>query len=195
MINDFMNSVRKAVKYWWISLLVGLLGIVAGICCFVTPAGSLMAITNVFIILLMLGGILDIVFAVSNRKYSSSWGWNLAGGILELLLGILLLTMPLPSVTTVFVYMIGFWILFRSVMGIGESCELQMYNVKGWGWLLALSILSVLFSFMFFMSPLFGGVFITIYVGLSFLFYGIFRIALAFELRRIGKDMKNLTIE
>ncbi|MDR2918980.1 MAG: DUF308 domain-containing protein [Tannerella sp.] len=190
MINDLMNSVKKAVKYWWISLLIGVLGIVAGICCIVTPVSSLIAITNVFIILLMLGGIFDIVFAVSNRKYMDGWGWSLAGGILELLLGILLLATPLPLVTNILVYMIGFWILFRSVMGIGESCELQRYGVKGWGWLLAFSILSLLFSFIFFMSPLFGGVFLTIYVGISFLFYGIYRIALAFELKRIGKDMK-----
>lgn len=193
-MNDVIDSVKKTVKYWWLSLLIGLLGIVVGVWCLFTPASSLFAITALFIIVLLMVGIFDIVFAVSNRRYSNSWGWHLAGGILELLLGVLLLCLPLPASTGILIYLVGFWMLFRSVMGIAESCELQMVGFRGWGWLLALSILSLLFSFIYLLSPIFGGIFIVIYIGISFILYGIYRIVLAIRQRKINKELNDIVL-
>lgn len=192
MIHNVLNKVKKTVKYWWISLLIGILGIFLGIWCLATPASSLAAITSVFIIVFILGGILEIIFAVSNRKVSDGWGWSLAGGILELMLGILLLALPFELVTGILIYLVGFWMLFRSVMSIVESCQLQMMHVKGWGWLLALGILCLVFSFLYLMSPVFGGIFIVIFVGISLLSYGIFRIVLAFKLKSVYKDIREI---
>lgn len=191
MIHDVIDSVKKTVKYWWLSLLIGILGIGLGIWCLFTPAGSLVAITWVFITVLLLAGLFDVIYAVTNRRYSNSWGWHLAGGIIELLLGILLLCLPLPVVTGILIYMIGFWMLFRSVLGIAESCELQTAGFGGWGWLLALSILSLIFSFIYLISPVFGGIFIVVYVGISLILYGIFRIMLGVKLRKVNKELQD----
>ena len=114
-------------------------------------------------------------------------GWTLTRGILELLLGIWLLALPLPVVAETLVVLIGFWVLFYAVIGIGEACELQQFGVRGWGWLLACSILCLILSFVYLVTPVYGGFFIVLYAGLSFLFYGIFRIAFAFILRRLGR--------
>ena len=109
----------------------------------------------------ILGGILDIIFAVSNRDYVYGWGWTLAAGILELLLGIMLFTLPTASITVILVYFVGFWILFRSIWSIGESTQLRMMGVKGWGWALALSILCTVLAFLYLLSPTFSkGVFV-----------------------------------
>lgn len=81
--------------------------------------------------------------------------------------------------------MIGLWMLFHSILGICESCAFSGGPVKGWGWLLACNILSLISAFLFLTLPAFGGAFLLAYVGLSFLFYGVFRIALAFHLRKI----------
>ncbi len=187
----FIESMKKAVKNWWISLLMGILAIVMGVFCFAAPGASLIGLTYVFIIGFILGGILDITFAVSNRNYVYGWGWTLAAGILELLLGVMLLTLPAASVTVILVYFVGFWILFRSLWSIGESSQLQMLGVKGWGWALALSILCAILSFLYLLSPTFSkGVFVIALVGLSMLVYGIFRIVMAFEFRQIGKQLK-----
>lgn len=98
-------------------------------------------------------------------------------------------------VTSACCYEIGFWMLFHSIIGIGESCELQQYEIKGWGWLLACNILSLVFSFIYLMSPVFGGLFVVFYLGFSFLFYGIFRFILAFKLRRFNKEIRRLMEE
>ncbi len=189
---QIIDSMKKAVKNWWISLLVGILAIIMGIWCFTSPGASLIGLTYVFVVGFVLGGIMDIFFAVSNRNQLYGWGWTLAAGIFELLLGIMLFSMPVASVTLILVYFVGFWILFRSLWSIGESNQLRMLGMKGWGWALALSILCVILSFLYLLSPIFGkGLFVVTLVGLSMLVYGVFRIVLAFEFRRIGKIIDN----
>lgn len=188
-MNDLMNSVRNAVKYWWVSLLIGIFAIVVGILCMTTPDATLVALTYLFVAMFFIDGIFEIIFAVSNRESLSQWGWNLAMGILEIVLGIVLLALPWPFVTVMLIYMIGFWIMFRSFWTFGEAFELKRIGVRSWGWLLALAILSILFSFVFFLSPLFSGVFIVAFVSVAFIAYGIFRIYMGIQLRSIHKEL------
>lgn len=195
MLDSIIRLERKDIRYWWISLIVGLFSIAAGIGCFVTPGGSLVLLTVLFVTTLLAGGILNILFATLNRKRIAYWSWSLARGIIEVLLGIWLILLPLPVVTTGLIFLVGFWMLFHSIIGIGESCELQQYDIKGWGWLLACNILSLIFSFVYLMSPVFGGLFVVLYLGFSFIFYGVFRIVLAFKLRRFNQEVHKMMEE
>lgn len=195
MLDSIIRLERKDVKYWWISLIVGLFSIAAGVGCFVTPGGSLALLTVLFVTTLLAGGILNILFATLNRKRIAYWSWSLARGIIEVLLGIWLILLPLPVVTTGLIFLVGFWMLFHSIIGIGESCELQQYDIKGWGWLLACNILSLVFSFVYLMSPVFGGLFVVFYLGFSFVFYGIFRFVLAFKLYRFNQEVRKMMEE
>lgn len=186
----FVGSMKNAVKNWWVSLIVGVLAIVVGIWCFASPGASLVGMTYVFVAAFFLGGIMDIWFAISNRNDMYGWGWTFAAGIFEILLGVMLLSLPASSLTGILMYAVGFWMLFRSIWGIGESCQMQVLGVRGWGWGLALSILTVIFAFLYLLSPALGkGVFMIIFVGSAMILYGIFRIVMGFELRTIGKDI------
>ena len=44
-----MHRTRNLFRYWWVSLVVGILSIVTGVCCFVVPADSLAVMTAFFI--------------------------------------------------------------------------------------------------------------------------------------------------
>lgn len=192
MENQFLDSVKNAVKYWWSSLLLGILAIILGIWAVATPDVTLVTLSYLFVWAFFIGGILEIVFAVSNKNMLSGWGWTLSSGIIDILFSILLMAMPLPVITTIFIYVIGFWIMFRSMWTIGESVELQKLGVPGWGWMLALGILSVLFSILFIMSPIFSGAFIVVLVSIALIIYGIFRIYLSFKLKSIHKYIKKI---
>jgi len=182
---DIIHSGKT--KYWWLSLVVGIVAIIMGIWMLTTPDATLAALTIFFISAFFIGGIIDIVFAIINRKNMNGWGWPLAGGIIDIILGILLAMLPFPIVTTMLVYLVGFWILFRSVLTIGIACELQQNKVKDWGWLLALAILGIIFSFIYMLSPILNGIFVVMFVSIAFMTYGIFRIVYAFRLRSINK--------
>jgi len=190
MRTEIFNYLSQRARNWWVSLLVGMLAVVLGIWCLATPMTTLVAITYVFIAGFLVSGILDLVFAISNRQVLAGWGWTLAGGIIDLLFAFLLMCFPLPVVTTILVYFIGFWILFRSIWTIGIASELNNYVNSTW--LLVSGILSLLFAIFYLFSPTFNGIFVVALVGIAFLFYGIFRILLSFQLRKINKSFKGI---
>jgi uncharacterized membrane protein HdeD (DUF308 family) len=100
--------------------------------------------------------------------------------------------MPMASAALILIYVVGFWILFRSIWAIGSAFDLHQVGIRGWGWLLAMGILTALFSFLFLLSPAFGGIFIVVFVGIALLLYGIFRIVLAFNLKSLYRDIEEI---
>lgn len=192
MKNDLFYSTKQAVKYWWVSILVGILAVLVGIWCISTPLTTIVALAMVFAAIFLISGISQIVFAISNNKLLKAWGWTLVSGIIDLIFGIILVAMPIEVTTLMLTYFVGFWVMFQSILGIGTSVELQRNGIKGWGWLLALAILGVLMSFIFILSPIFTTGFIVAIVSISFISYGIFRVYLGFKLRSLHKHMDEI---
>ena len=186
-MEELLKKLKRKVKHWWISLLVGILALILAVWALVTPIETLTAMIYVFIIMFFISGISDIGFALTNRDAMRGWGWSLVNGILEIVFGIILLIIPATVLTTILLYLIGFWVLFRSVWSVGEAIELQIIGIRGWGWFLALGILGIIASIIFIVSPVFAGIFVVALISLALMFYGIFRIYLAFGLRKINK--------
>jgi uncharacterized membrane protein HdeD (DUF308 family) len=82
---------RHAPGFWW-SLLSALLAIIVGAVLFGWPVQGTLSLTAVLIAFLLVEGALTIMYALEHRsRPSGRWGWMLASGIIDLLLGILLL--------------------------------------------------------------------------------------------------------
>lgn len=179
--NVFVRDSRH-VKYWWVSLIAGLLSILVGVLCLVTPDATLVALSMLFIAVLLVDGIMDIVLAASNSDMLRGWGWMLVTGIMELLLAIMLMVMPIGSVVGTLIYVVGFWILFRAFWALGEAYEFRRYTDGSW--LIILAVLAIIFSFFFLVSPAWNGLFIVSMISLAFFAYGIYvlRMRLPFAL-------------
>lgn len=186
MDNHLLSTFKKAVKNWWISLLVGIIAVIVGIVCMLTPFTTFTAITLLFVFSFFAGGISEIVFAISNKDVINNWGWTLAMGIIDLLFAIFLLA-NLSIAPIMLCYFIAFWILIQSIWGIGMALDLQSIKNSGWGWILALSILSVFASIILLFQPAIAGLFAAYIISFGFIFYGILRIFLAFKLKNLAK--------
>ena len=88
-MKTFIDKMDYAVKNWWLSLLVGLLYIIVAIYLMFAPLASYVALSILFSVSMFVSGLFEIAFALANKKGISSWGWYLAGGIIDLILGIL----------------------------------------------------------------------------------------------------------
>jgi uncharacterized membrane protein HdeD (DUF308 family) len=75
-------------------------------------------------------------------------------------------------------------------MAMGFAFDLKGFADNGWGWLLALGILGLLFSFVLLWNPLLAGLTIVIWTGCAFITIGIFRIILSFKLKHLYKLSK-----
>ena len=178
------KTLKSAIQYWWVSLLLGVLFILLGLWVLKTPLQSYLALSMLFSISFFVSGIAEIFYAVSNKDHLDGWGWILTGGIVDLLIGILLIPNPALSML-ILPYFIGFGVMFRSIMAVGQSFELKTYGGGEWVWLLLLGILGLLFSFILLWNPLFAGMTIVMWTALAFITIGIFRILVSFKLKKL----------
>lgn len=184
MTTKFFKTVDEAIKYWYLPLLIGILFIALGIWVLATPLSSYLSLSILFSLSFLLTGIFETVFAITNRKRIDNWGWLLASGILNTLIGILLLVTPTISVITL-PYYVGFTVLFRSLTAIGMSIELKNYGLSDWRNLLFLGILGVIFAFILLWNPIFAGTSLVIWTALSIISMGGFSIYLSLKLKKI----------
>lgn len=187
-----IKSIKDVVKYWYIPLLVGLFFVVVSIVAFTSAESSLLALSILFALSFIMGGLLEILFSITNRNYMENWGWSLAFGIITFVVGLLLIIRPALSLSVLAFY-IGFVILFRSVAAISYAIDMKGYGSRAWGGLLGLGILGAIFSFILIWNPVFAGMSIVVLVALSFLFAGLFSIYFSLQLRKLNKASKTIS--
>lgn len=184
METEIIKRAKNVTKHWYLSLILGILFICAGIWVLRTPLESYLTLSILFSVIIFISGIIEIVYSVTNRKELDNWGWILTGGIIDLLLGVWLISSPLLSIS-ILPFIVGFMLMFHSMKAMGFALDLNGLADSGWGWLLALGILGLLFSFILLWNPLFAGLTIVIWTGCAFVTIGIFRIILAFKLKHL----------
>lgn len=168
-------------KYWWLMLIIGILSIICGIWVFRNPVESYFALAIYFSIMFILYGIGEIVNAFASQRYRN-WGWSLAMGIIDLVIGFLLLS-NLDWAADLLPYVVGFILMFTGINFIGQSSTMQALRVSNWGWVLVGGILTLIFSFLIIFHPLFGIFNIIVWTGLAFIFGGISAIFYSFALK------------
>jgi hypothetical protein len=183
MAETILKEIKEAVKYWWLLLLTGLLLIAVGIWVFASPATAYLSLSVLFGASILTIGCFETLFAITVHKSMKGWGWTLASGLLDIVIGSYLLAYPAVTMA-ILPFVLGFWLLFRGFSAIGFSFDMKSYGDLNWGWFLLLAIGIIIFAFMILAVPAFGVANIIAWTGLSFIFAGVFRIILAFRLRK-----------
>jgi len=186
MKNQFFKSIKNAVNHWYIPLIIGFIFIGIGIWTFASPAKSYLTLSILFSISFLVSGIIEIFFALSNRKTLDNWGWTLVLGIMTTLIGFTLISKPEISMLSLPLY-VGFLVMFRSFGAVGLAMDLKNYGVLEWGNLMIVGILGVLFSFILIWNPLFAGMTIVFWTGSVLLLVGTFQVYIAIKLRKLHK--------
>lgn len=191
-MKTFIDKIDYAVKYWWLSLLLGVVFIIISIYLMFAPLASYIALSILFSVSMFVSGVFEIAFAFSNRGNISSWGWYLAGGIIDLILGVFLMINPGLSMS-VLPFVLAFWLMFRGFSATGYSMDLKRYGTRNWGWYMAFGILAILCSIGIIWQPGIGAFTLVYMIAYALLIIGIFRIMVAFELRNLHKRGKEHT--
>lgn len=192
MNNRFLKQIRQSVKHWYIHLIIGLIFIATGIWAFTSPIQSYVALSIVFSISFLVSGIMEILFAISNKQVLENWGWTLALGIFTALIGVMLIANPAISAVTLPLY-VGFMLMLHSFWAIGSAFDLKDYGVNGWGVSLFIGILGVLFASLLIVRPAIGGLTIVIMTGMALIASGAFNLFLSIKMRKIHKNWDNIS--
>ena len=195
MENSFaalIENSKKAVRYWWLLLLTGIALLVIGIVVFAFPAQSYIGMSLMFGWLILLSGIFQVILSTANKHYITGRGWMLAGGIIEIVLGAILVWNVALSAATLPIFL-GFWLMFRGFSAIGLGGDMSSMNVPGSAWTIISGILLLLCSLWVLIQPLvFGTTMVVVWVGISLLFAGIAAISLAMQLKSAHKHLQKL---
>ncbi len=178
----------KMLNNWWALALRGLVLIILAILIFNHPAGAVLGLAIYFAVTFLVSGGLQLYTGITNKEIDHR-GWYIAGGVLDLLLGILLFRNPVMTATVIPI-VIGFWAIFAGiVMGVA-SFDMKKEGAERWWLALLGGALSVIFGFLIVRNPLQGAVTITTLIGIQVLILGIFAILLAFQVRRFRNRAK-----
>ena len=181
-------TVRKTL-----SVILGILMILAGITCFFTPIETSSVIPFIFGLAMVIDGIGRIIAWFSIREYAPQSGWVLASSIISLVFGLMLTTSPMlqVSVGVFVVLMTGWWILALGVIRIvhafhllklkRESDGFGFGEMLGSNWWIALILgaLLTIFGIIVILNPMLGLGVIGVLVGCSVITAGINLIFLA----------------
>ena len=131
-----------------------------------TPIASYLALTFLFSLSFLVSGVVEIYGALSERATRSHWGWALAGGIFDLLIGVMLFNNPEMSVA-VLPFVVGFGLLLRSSFAVAGAFALKSAGGASWGTVMFFGVLGVVAGFVLLRNPLLAGLTIVVWTGIS----------------------------
>ena len=179
----YLEGSRQAVRYWWLLLAGGVILFLIGVVVFAFPVQSYVGMAVLFGWLMLLTGVVETIVAVRNTHYVTGRGWMLAWGVIEIVLGLILVfNVALSSATLPVV--LGFWLLMRGFSAVGLGGDMRAMEISGSGWTIFTGVLLLLCSLGILFQPLgVGTAAVVIWVGITLLFAGVAACTLALQLR------------
>ena len=182
-ISSLIEHSKQAVRRWWRLLIGGIALFVVGILVLVYPAKSYLDLSVLFGWLILFSGVMEVVLSASSRHFVTGRGWMLAGGIIEIVLGAILIFNVALSAVTLPIFL-GFWLLMRGFSTIGLASDMHLLGIRGSGWTVLTGVLLLICALWMLFQPLvFGTTAVVVWVGLSLLFAGISTLSLSLQLR------------
>ena len=164
---------------WWAMGLRGILGIVFGLICLLTPGLAVEVFVILFAAYMLVDGVFAIAAGIKAARNGERWGLLILEGIVDLAAG--LVAVLWPAITLVaLIWIIAVWAIITGALMLGAAFTLNLDHGRWW---LALGgIASIIFGILLVIEPLIGAVVLTMWVGAYAIVFGIFLLILAFQL-------------
>ena len=188
---NISKKISRAIRHWWLMLIVGILSLVAGIMVFVFPLESYVTLSVLFGILMVLVGASQLIIASASNNYLMMRGYVIVGGVLDVLLGLFLCLYPGVTIFLLPI-LLGIWMLYHSFIIIAFGGDLDTFNVGGQGAVIGSGILLLVLSILILMNPFSAGIAAVVALtGVGFLVFGAILIMLSFKLKEIHKTIES----
>lgn len=173
-----------ATKDWWIHTLKGVLFIIIGGLALYHPEEALLTLGTYIGYFMLISGVFYLFALFSKQNHEHTRAWYLTEGLLDVVLGIIILSSPTLTVE-VLPYFIGFWIIFLGIsqLAIPFSLANGVSGIKIW--FIILGILSLIFGFIIINHPIITGIQLTVILGIFFIAYGLVQTFKSFKLKNI----------
>ena len=180
------DQIDNVSRNWWVLLLTGIIGVVAGGIILSTDWSVSDLAAFVGAVLVFQG-----IFTMFSVPIDGSVrGWSVVLGLLEAFVGLAVWVWPGPTLLVI-AFFIGWYVLFSGIMTIAGSISARDV-LPYWGLMLAFGIFETVFSFWLLARPGLTLVAAVLAVGLWSLIYGVVQIVLAFETKNLSARATNV---
>lgn len=176
-------------RFWWMSLLRGVLWIVFGVLLYRQPAISIAALTFLFGLFVLADGIGNAVTAIAGRGQHEDWWLLLLTGLLGIGVGLLSLYNPLLTALALLFY-IAIWAVATGVLQVVAAIRLRK-EIQGEFWLVLGGLASIAFGVLAMLNPVAGKLTVLWLISIFSIVYGIALIALALKARSFAGRVRD----
>ena len=174
---DAMSEVLA--QRWWAVGLRGILAIIFGLICLLTPGIALGAFVIVFAAYMFVDGVFAIISGIRAARSGENWGLLILEGVVDLAAGAIAVLWPAITLV-VLVWIVAIWAIVSGALMVAAAFSLNL-DYGRW-WLALGGIASTVFGILLIIEPLIGAVVLTLWIGAYALVFGVFLLVLGFQL-------------
>lgn len=168
-------------KYWWALIVVGLLMIPCGFWLWSQPTLGYEVLSMLLGWMLILFGVVQLIVSNNVKRKVRGWGWWLAGGVIDILIGFILVG-NLSFSETVLPFFFAFIFLYKGISNLASAFAMTSTHRYWWVYLINGLLLLVL-GFLFLSMPFMATFSIVFLCAAAFLYWGITLILFGYSLR------------
>jgi uncharacterized membrane protein HdeD (DUF308 family) len=164
---------------WWAVGLRGILGIIFGLLCLLTPGIAVGAFVLLFAAYMFVDGVFAILSGIRAARSGERWGLLILEGVVDLAAGAVAILWPTITLVAL-VWIVAVWAIVSGALMLAAAVSL---NPDYGRWWLALGgIASIVFGILLIVEPFIGAVVLTLWIGAYALVFGVLLLVLAFQL-------------
>ena len=164
---------------WWVVGLRGILGIIFGLICLLTPGIAVQVFVILFAAYMLVDGVFAIISGIRAARNGERWGLLLLEGVVDIAAGAVAVLWPAITLVAL-IWVIAVWAIISGALMLGAAFGLNLDHGRWW---LALGgIASIIFGVLLVIEPLVGAVVLTMWVGAYAIVFGGVLLVLAFQL-------------
>jgi uncharacterized membrane protein HdeD (DUF308 family) len=176
---------------WWAVGLRGIIGILFGLICLLTPGIAVQVFVILFAAYMLVDGVFAIISGITAARNGERWGLLILEGIVDLAAGTVAVLWPLITLVAL-TWLVALWAIVSGALMLGAAFTLNLDHGRWW---LALGgIASVIFGILLVIEPLVGAVVLTLWIGAYALVFGIFLLILAFQLHSKKEEREHKAV-
>lgn len=171
---------RSFYRRWLLMALKGILAIIFGIITLFYPEITISILASIFGVFAISGGIIVIISALRNRKFNQFWTHWFLEGIVDIIIGLIVVLNPQISVA-VFLGLIALWAILNGIILLFSYFRFKKLITRR-RVILFSSIISIFFGLTVLFNPMVSTFVLSYLIGSYILIYGIFSVLTAIKL-------------
>lgn len=159
-------------------IIISLLFCGAGLLLIIWPEISVMVFCRIIGILLIISGAIKLVGYFSKDLYRLAFQFDLAFGLLAILLGIIML-LRTERLIFIFHFLVGVFTLADSLFKIQTAVDAKRFGIRYWWGIGITALIAGIFGIILILNPFEGAVMLMIITGITLLMEGILNLCVA----------------